>query len=187
MSDTTMNDTASQKTQGPSPKRKKAIVVSVVAAIVVVAGIGGWVWHETPSFCGTVCHSTMDEHLQNFYGTDASGGAGLASVHAEAGETCLTCHEADLESQLTELKMQVTGTYGDLELGGRYYVDDEKCLSCHGESYDALAEKTADLGAYNPHESVHGQMSCNECHKGHVAQVDTCGECHENGGQTMLG
>lgn len=172
----------------PSKKRNKvAIVVGVVAAVAVVAGVGMFVWHEQPSFCGTVCHDSMAEHVDNFYGKDDSGGAGLASVHAAAGEDCLSCHVADLETQVSELQMQLTGNWEEMDLGSHYYVDNDRCLSCHGDSYEALAEKTADLGEYNPHANPHGQMNCNECHKAHAPQVDTCGECHDNGGQTMLG
>ena len=69
----------------------------------------------------------------------------------------------------------------------RYYIDNDKCLSCHGGSYEELAKQTAQLGEYNPHQSPHGNLNCNECHKGHAAQVDTCGQCHPNGGQTMRG
>ena len=63
------------------------------------------------------------------------------------------------------------------------------CLSseCH-VSWEKLAERTADLGDYNPHDSIHGTIEdCNECHKGHAEQVDICGECHPNGGQEMVG
>ena len=35
------------------------------------------------------------------------------------------------------------------------YVSDEQCLSCHGGSYEALAEKTADYGDSNPHLHFH--------------------------------
>ena len=37
----------------PAPKRKAKrgwIVGGVIAAVIVVAGAGFWVWHETPSF-----------------------------------------------------------------------------------------------------------------------------------------
>ena len=44
------------------------------------------------------------------------------------------------------------------------YVSDEQCLSCHGGSYEALAERTADLGDWNPHDSLHGGYNaCVNC------------------------
>ena len=49
----------------PAPQRHgrgTAVVVAVVAAILVVAGVGMWVWHEQPSFCGAICHTPMDNY-----------------------------------------------------------------------------------------------------------------------------
>ena len=176
--------------KAPKAVSKKKMTLGIVLAVIVVAAIGLFAWHNTPGFCGTVCHSTMNEHLQNFEGTDASKGAGLAHVHAQANLGCLDCHEADLSTQTSEVHHQITGTYdpAELELGAGYYVDSEKCLSCHGGSWEALDQKTAHLGDYNPHDCIHGNMTyCGECHKGHVEQVDICGQCHPNGGQTMKG
>lgn len=168
-------------------KKRWPIVVTVVVVVLVVAGIGGFAWHNTPGFCGTVCHNSMSEHVDNYYGNDESNGAGLANWHGtNEGTTCLDCHKADLATQVSELGSQLSGDIDNLGLSDRYYVDNETCLSCHGD-YDSLAEKTADLGDYNPHNSPHGQLNCNECHKGHSEQVDTCGQCHPNGGQTMRG
>ena len=168
-------------------KKRWPIVVAVVVVVLVVAGVAGFAWHNTPSFCGTVCHNTMSEHVDNYNGTDASNGAGLASWHgSHQGTTCLDCHKAELSTQVAELGSQLSGNVSELGLSNRYYVDNDTCLSCHG-SYDELAEKTSNLGDYNPHNSPHGQINCNECHKGHSAQVDTCGQCHPNGGQTMRG
>ena len=48
---------------GPAPKKRPKrgwIVAGAVAAVIVVAGAGFWVWHEQPSFCNAICHSPMD-------------------------------------------------------------------------------------------------------------------------------
>ncbi|MEG0621206.1 MAG: salivary glue protein Sgs-3, partial [Raoultibacter sp.] len=37
--------------------KKWPIVVGVVVAVLVVAGIGGFIWHEQPSFCSAICHT----------------------------------------------------------------------------------------------------------------------------------
>ena len=53
----------------PAPKRRgrrTAVVAAVVAAILVVAGVGMWVWHEQPSFCGAICHTPMDNYLTTY-------------------------------------------------------------------------------------------------------------------------
>jgi hypothetical protein len=179
----TSDETAT--TSAPKKRRKRTIVIVVIVIVLLAAGIGIWIWHEQPSFCGTFCHDAMGEHVDNYYSCDASDGAGIASVHAAAGVTCLSCHKADTSTQVSELISYVEGD-DYVALSSAYYVDDDTCLSCHGGSYEALAEETADLGDYNPHSSPHGNMNCDECHKGHSEQVDTCGECHDNGGQEMI-
>lgn len=46
------------------------------------------------------------------------------------------------------------------------YVADEVCLSCHGGTYEAVAELTDEYGDSNPHAGAHGNgtMSCGSCH-----------------------
>ena len=177
-----------QEITAASPKRKsrKGLITGIVILAIAAICVGFWCWHNTPGFCGNFCHSTMGEHLDNYL-----EGPGLAKVHADipAGQAlgCLDCHEATLDAQISEALAQISGNYGDLSLAGRYYVDNQKCLDCHGGTYDNLAKLTAALGDYNPHQSPHGQMNCNECHKGHAVQEDLCGFCHANGGQTMKG
>lgn len=61
------------------------------------------------------------------------------------------------------------------------YVSDEGCLECHGGTYEAVAERTADYGDSNPHNSVHGgYLSCDNCHaRGHeIPEEFQCTECH---------
>lgn len=57
---------------------------------------------------------------------------------------------------------------------------DQGCLSCH-ESYDAVAEKTAEYGDSNPHASIHGRYgSCQNCHEADkvVNEDQKCLSCH---------
>ena len=67
---------------------------------------------------------------------------------------------------------------GSSEAGA--YVSDEQCLSCHGGSYEALAERTADLGDWNPHDSLHGGYNaCVNCHeKDKEITFNYCENCH---------
>ncbi|WP_302405195.1 cytochrome c3 family protein [Adlercreutzia equolifaciens] len=60
------------------------------------------------------------------------------------------------------------------------YVSDEQCLSCHGGSFEALAETTADYGLSNPHGSIHGApVSCVNCHAKDKELTDNqCTKCH---------
>lgn len=120
-------------------------------------------------------------HAENM----TKNGPGLASFHGSAGLTCTDCHTGNLDAQVASLK---DGGVEEPALSSTYYMDSETCLSCHGGSWEALAKETAGLGDYNPHDSIHGTIeNCNECHKGHSEQKDICGECHDNGGQTMKG
>lgn len=84
----------------PSPKRKVKrgwIVAGVVAAVIVVAGVGFRVWHETPGFCNSVCHSPMDSYVETYYSGDKGM---LVTAHAEANENCLSCHEPVITEQV---------------------------------------------------------------------------------------
>lgn len=60
------------------------------------------------------------------------------------------------------------------------YVSDEACLACIGGSYLALAAETADMGLWNPHDSIHGGYnSCDNCHeKGQEVTRNWCSNCH---------
>lgn len=61
------------------------------------------------------------------------------------------------------------------------YVSDEQCLSCHGGSYEALAETTASYGVSNPHDSIHGGYgACVNCHAKDKEITDNqCLHCHD--------
>lgn len=61
------------------------------------------------------------------------------------------------------------------------YVSDEQCLSCHGGTYEALAEATESYGQSNPHDSIHGGYnSCVNCHAKDKEVTDNqCLHCHD--------
>ena len=61
------------------------------------------------------------------------------------------------------------------------FVSDEQCLSCHGGSYEALAETTSSYGLSNPHDSIHGgPNSCVNCHAKDKEITDNqCTHCHD--------
>lgn len=119
---------------------------------------------------------TFDESAYPAHAASMAAGEGIAALHA----ACTDCHDDALASQL-----EATGATDEPELSTLFYVDNDKCIACHGD-FETLAGVTESLGDYNPHASIHGTIQfCNECHKGHSAQVDICGECHPNGGQEM--
>lgn len=177
-------------------KSHKRLVTAacIVAVVLVGAGAGFWVWHEQPSFCGTVCHDSMGSYLESY-----EQGTMLASEHAKSDVACLDCHEAEISAQLTELQVQLSGDYR-LPLA-KMEVDDDFCLrdGCH--SREEVASKTADYVAgnkttVNPHEitfsadygetesphEVDGEtVACATCHTVHrsSAGIDYCYDaCH---------
>ena len=134
------------KTEGPSPKKKRrkgVIAGAVVLAVVLIAGIGMWIWHEQPSFCGTVCHDTMGSYLEGYESGDF-----LAHNHAQAGVACLNCHEAELNTQVAELQVQMSGDYR-LPLA-KMETTDEFCLrdGCHIRALYLYSDSSAGCHGY---------------------------------------
>lgn len=118
------------------------------------------------------------------HAASVDAGEGEAGFHAQLGQSCESCHTGDMSADVAAF----VDANGEPPLSSAYYMDNQVCLDCHGGTWEELAKSTADLGEYNPHDSLHGTIeNCNECHKGHSSQVDLCGECHDNGGQTMKG
>ena len=180
---------------GTGSTRKKLASAACVAAIVLIgAGAGFWVWHEQPSFCGSVCHDTMGSYLDSY-----EQGSMLANHHAQSGVVCLDCHEAEPATQLAELQVQLSGDYR-LPLA-KMETDDSFCLrdGCH--TREAITAATAgyiaggdtninphdipfspDYGATeSPHEVGGGTVPCTTCHTVHRASagIDYCYDaCH---------
>lgn len=181
-------------------RRKRAVVLGVVAAVVVVAGAGMFVWHEQPSFCGAICHWPMSEYVETFdqkagqAGVDKWGNAVadtdsmMAVKHASLGKDCLSCHVPTLGEQVSEGMSWVAGDYvypleeRSLEelTAARGLDDEEFCLNenCHDLTREELTEKTSDR-EFNPHVVQHEELACGDCHKAHRASVYRCAECHD--------
>ena len=173
------------------PRRRGWIVAGVVAAVIVVAGAGFWVWHEQPSFCNAICHSPMDYYVETY--DDGNPQLGV-TAHAKAGEACLDCHTAELTTQVAEVCAWVSDTYPMTEDGtmlatGKQFASEEFCArpECHHAAGTSFDEITANLWGfadndekYNPHAS-HQDMAleCGDCHKIHENQVLVCNECHD--------
>lgn len=177
---------------GGGRSRKKLIVLTVVAVLIVGLVAGAWALHSRPSFCGTVCHSTMGSYLAGYNESDY-----LVRDHANAKVVCLDCHEAKIASQLQELKVQVSGDYR-LPLK-KMETTDEFCLTdgCHSRDDIAKAEyvakdgtavnmhaKTVDTGSgssmVDPHGGGGDSAPCATCHTMHRTSKDMayCFSCH---------
>ncbi len=174
-------------TQSPSPKRpvqKKWIVLGVVVAVIVVAGAGFWAWHNTPGFCNAICHSPMDAYVESY---DSGDPGMLVTAHAQAGDSCLDCHEAELTTQVSEVMAWVSDSYpmdGDMLATGKEFANEEFCArpECHD-----MNEVTANTwgfegndAKYNPHSSHQDlALECGDCHKVHEKSTLVCNDCHD--------
>ena len=165
--------------------RKGIIAAIVVVVIIVAAGAGFWVWHEQPSFCNAVCHSPMDKYVESF----AEGDSGkLVTQHAQAGDSCLDCHEAEFTTQVSEVMAWVSDGYPMGEDGmlatGKEFATEEFCArpECHNmtDVVNATWGFEGNDVKYNPHSSHQdNQLECGDCHKVHETSQLYCAKCHQ--------
>ncbi|MCL1799462.1 MAG: hypothetical protein FWG23_06980 [Eggerthellaceae bacterium] len=190
--------TSAPETEPKARRRKRwPVALAILGVIVVVAGVGFLTWHQTPGFCGTVCHTTMGSYLETYENSSY-----LVANHAAADVVCLDCHEADLTTQLAELQVQLGGDYR-LPLA-KMETDDGFCLrsGCHTREdiVESMSDYETSLGdKANPHEkTVSAQSSilldphsdpsgetiaCSTCHTAHrkSSEIDHCFvACHHN-------
>ncbi len=191
-------------------KNKKLIVVGIVVAVIVIAGIGFWSWHNTPSFCNAFCHTPMDRYVETYeqqagqtgvdkWGNEVTNSSAMLVVsHKEEGKNCLSCHVPALSQQLSEVQETLSGDYyypleeASLEVlmqnsGNASGTGEQFCLKsgCHTNSDGGELTK-ADLTALtsdmvrNPHSWHHEKYTCSDCHKSHRASVLICTDCHSD-------
>ena len=55
-------EVAPETSPAPKKKKNKLAIVGIVVGVIVVLGIGLFVWHEQPSFCNAICHTPMDAY-----------------------------------------------------------------------------------------------------------------------------
>lgn len=110
----------------------------------------------------------------------------LAFQHAQAGETCRSCHDSS-----DDLAIKHRGVFEetDTRVPAKKYSQNF-CLNCHG-SYEELIELTKDStvctdkkeNVVNPHDTHLGQADCYHCHRIHRVSsgVRYCYTCHHAG------
>ncbi len=171
----------------PTPGRRVwPVIMSIIAVVGVVVVIGFLHWHEEPTFCSSLCHSTMATYVDGYY----SGDEGLeVTAHSDADVTCLGCHwtQAKMLDLVNEVYKYAFDLYTDpLTDMGSEFINDEFCGACHdGETAPTKEEATADW-AEDPHnipdiafhESI--DASCSSCHSIHNASTMICSECHSD-------
>ncbi len=179
------------------------IVIAILAICATVFFVAFLHWHEMPSFCNSFCHQPMDRYVQGYYSEDDSIGA---SVHEQAGVTCLGCHwkQAKMLDLVHEVVMWTTDGFTDplpdhsKDVDGTAsFVSDEFCGSCHdGVTAPTKESATANMFVdsngvtYDPHNipedvswhqtagSDGGSITCSDCHTIHKASTLLCAECH---------
>ena len=205
-----MNASNDKATGAPKKKKNKLAIVAVIVVVIAALGIGGWFWHEQPSFCNAICHTPMDPYLPTYESTpgqattdkwgnevkDAS--AMLAATHrADENITCMGCHVPTLSEQVSEGITWITGqytvkdnaTYGmvleerglDQLTEARGISKDEFCLNAACHDLTRADLKAKTADrAINPHDDHHGKQDCSNCHKAHRASVLQCSKCHND-------
>lgn len=183
-------------------KKKLGIVLGVIVLVLVVAFAGFWKWHETPSFCGAICHTPMDQYLVTYnqeadtagvdkWGNEVENTSTMLCVsHQKEGveAECLDCHVPVLSEQIGEGFTWVSGNYtfpldersvDQLVEARNLESGDEFCMNegCHAGDRELLIKRTEDM-EFNPHRSQHGEIPCSDCHKAHRASVFYCTQCH---------
>lgn len=165
--------------------RKAWIVGGVILGMLIIVGVGMFVWHEQPSFCGALCHDVMGDYVEGYESVDSNL---LITTHARANQDCLGCHEPTINQQVGEFFTYVSGDYSvPLEKSG--IGTREFCMTagCH-DNWDAIVEATSNWpgtetvynpkGIYNPHENHRGDSDCGDCHQIHRPSELHCAECH---------
>ena len=208
-------DTPSSASNAKAKKSKKPLIAGIVVAVVIVAGIGFWTWHNTPGFCG-VCHTPMSTYVDTFeaqpgtpavdkWGNNVSDASSMLAVtHKQAGVECLSCHVPSLGQQIGEVAETITGDYYYplaetsitelMENSGQNSSDEAAfCLKsgCHTDAAGADITTRSQLmdvtadRSFNPHSNHHGEATCSDCHKSHRASVMACTECHNDAAASM--
>ena len=196
----------------PAPKKKKnkLKIVGIVVGIVVVLGIGLFVWHEQPSFCNAICHTPMDAYGDTYlkgdvdkYGNDLTGEEAMAMMavyHKEkAGFTCMKCHLPVLGQQVNEGLHWVTGNYtveGENQLGQALLEErtldelaegvglksgDEFCL----RSGCHVNEDGSDVTREDLTAKTAGLSAKYNPHNQSQHGEISCGQCHKGHSQSM--
>lgn len=190
--------------------KKLFVTLGVVVAVIVVAGVGFFAWHEQPSFCNAICHTPMDGYLPTYEsemdepGIDKWGNevelsnAMLAPTHRSMNEnTCLSCHVPTIGEQIGEAVSWVSGNYEVIETQTGMLVPPEKDLEqltaargipadefCLNESCHNMTRddliEATSEYERNPHKAQHQVNQCSTCHKAHRASVNMCSQCHSD-------
>lgn len=150
----------------PRSRKRKVAIAGVVVGVVVIAGAGLLWWHEQPSFCGAICHVSMDNYLMTYEeqpgveGVDkyhnkvANTNGMMAVVHKESGVTCMGCHVPTIGEQMHEGAEWVSGSYQVVE------TSDEGSYSLESRDLRTLTQARRDAGTLENSDQFCLNESC---------------------------
>ena len=185
--------------QEKSPRKSRwKVTVGVIVAVVAIAGAGMMAWHEQPSFCGAICHYSMDAYLETFMeeagmsGTDKYGNevantnAMMAVVHKAKDVTCLQCHVPSLGQQAEEGIETITGNYtvvsrtnGEGTALHEVPLDNLMANAGHGNDGDAFCLKS---GCHDDTRETLTEKTADMAfnpHRWHHTEFE-CSDCHKS-------
>ena len=135
-------------------------------------------WWQPDMDC-SACHSQNVASL-----ADSSC---LAYAHAQAGNTCIDCHEQDVLQEKHQVPVEVPESI-------TLRMTKEECFECHGSMEEIIARtadstvfQTVDGNYINPHvtpsETHEADVQCYSCHRMHITYDSRgyCYSCHHTG------
>lgn len=160
-----------------------SLVIPVVLGVAFLGFFAFYEWHETPGFCGELCHAMGPK----YEGYEEPENNAMMITHKEEGVPCTGCHVGPgwtgqvtaLMSVPHEFISEAFNLYDIDDLGG--IMQEEQCWKCHDGSHAIKPGKVYDVlgDPVDPHT---GEEKCFNCHPAHSAgfgvSLDTCVLCH---------
>lgn len=182
--------------KAPKRRRKAGVLLGTLAAIIVIAGAGFFVWHEQPSFCSAICHTPMDPYLPTYeaepgkasvdkWGNEVEDASSMmAALHrTNASEaTCLDCHEPTLSQQIGEGVAWASGSYEVVENDVFGLVIEERSVAQLAEATGKTEEQFCLRGGCHQYDEkslaeTTKDMTFNPHNDIHNST--DCGDCHK--------
>jgi hypothetical protein len=160
-----------------------SLLIPIALGLVFLGFFAFYEYHETPEFCGELCHA-MGPKYEGYIEPENNS---MMITHKQEGVPCTGCHvgpgwTGQVEALLAvpnEFISEAFNTYELDDLGG--IMHEEQCWKCHDGSHAKVPGEVVSVTGelVNPHE---GDPVCFGCHPAHSAgfgvSLDTCVLCH---------
>jgi hypothetical protein len=192
-----------EQTGGPKPKKKhsKPLIIGILVVVVVAIGAGMMVWHESPTFCSTMCHiegTYVDNYMQEqgVVGRDkydnmvTNTNAMMAVLHRTTKATakpeivCVDCHIPNFMELAHDGVNYVMGNYPlprDERSGSRLMSWDKKAGEslCANENCHVYLLGDDGLLDYDKLEKSTQSLAFNPHEQHHENLTLECTDCHK--------